>query len=46
MEDFSRATYIKSPLDKPLGLDMKSFEQNINAGTQKRDLEIINEVME
>jgi hypothetical protein len=31
MADLSRATYIKSPFDKPLGLELKSFDQD-NAG--------------
>ena len=43
MEDLNRATYIKAPSDKPLGLDLNNFAQQ---APQKKDLEIINEVME
>lgn len=48
MTDISRSTYVKMPADKPLGLEFKQFEQEINlaSGTQKRDLDIINESME
>jgi hypothetical protein len=27
MTDVSRATYVKVPADRPLGLDMRQFEQ-------------------
>ena len=26
MTDMSRATYVKAPADKPMGLDLKQFE--------------------
>ena len=26
MQDLSRATYVKSPYDKPIGIDMNSFD--------------------
>jgi hypothetical protein len=50
MTDVSRATYIRAPADRPLGIDMKQFEQQsqepeINA-QNKRDLDIINEIMD
>lgn len=46
MDDLSsRQTYIKAPHDKPIGLELKSFDMDAGAG-QKRDIEIINEVME
>ncbi len=28
MADLSRATYIRSPSDKPLGLELKNFDQD------------------
>lgn len=28
MADVSRATYVKMPADRPIGLDMKDFEQD------------------
>jgi hypothetical protein len=48
MTDMSRATYVKVPSDKPLGLELKQFEtESANlAQSQKKDLEIINEIME
>lgn len=45
MQDLSRATYIKSPFDKPLGIELNSFDNDKNQAPQKRDLEIINEIM-
>ena len=48
MTDLSRATYVKMPGDKPIGLELKQFEaENASLGqTQKKDLEIINEIMD
>lgn len=52
MTDMSRATYVRLPADKPIGLDMKQFEQVdpmaavMGNSQNKRDLEIINELME
>jgi hypothetical protein len=46
MQDLSRATYVKSPFDKPIGIDFKSFEMDAGQSTKKKDLEIINETME
>eukprot|EP00347_Sterkiella_histriomuscorum_P009360 403341515 len=45
MQDLSRATYVKSPYDKPIGIDMNSFDVDKSQAPQKRDLEIINECM-
>lgn len=45
MQDLSRATYVKSPFDKPIGIDFKSFDVD-SGSTKKKDLEIINETME
>jgi hypothetical protein len=45
MQDISRATYIKNPSDKPLGIELNSFDVEKNAGPQKRDLEVINDIM-
>lgn len=46
MTDMSRATYVKVPDNKPLGLELKQFEQEGSAGSNKKDLEVINEIME
>jgi hypothetical protein len=48
MTDLSRATYVKMPADKPIGLELKQFEaESANLGqSQKKDLEIINEIMD
>lgn len=44
MTDMSRATYVKVPEDKPLGLELNQFEQQ--SSTHKRDIQVINEVMD
>lgn len=44
MTDMSRATYVKAPADKPMGLDLKQFEQS--STTNKVDLIMINELMD
>lgn len=31
MTDMSRATYVKIPADKPLGLELNQFEQDSNS---------------
>jgi hypothetical protein len=47
MADLSRATYIRSPDDKPLGLELKNFDKpEHGAQPQKRELELINEIMD
>ena len=51
MTDVSRATYVKVPADRPIGLDMNQFVENENnnagAGQNRgKDLEVINEIME
>lgn len=51
MTDVSRATYVKVPADRPIGLDMNQFieNENNNAGAGQnrgKDLEVINEIME
>ncbi len=48
MTDLSRATYVKMPRDQPIGLELKQFEaESANLGqSQKKDLEIINEIMD
>ncbi len=48
MTDMSRATYVKAPADKPMGLDLKQFEQQAtqNGNSNKVDLNMINELME
>ncbi len=48
MTDLTRATYVKKPENKPLGIPLNQFEaEAANVGqSQKKDLEIINEVME
>ncbi len=44
MSDPNRATYVQTPSDKPLGLDLNNFNQQPTS--QKKDLEVINEIME
>lgn len=49
MTDMSRATYVKAPADKPMGIDLKQFEQQAtqsSANTNKVDLNMINELMD
>ena len=50
MTDMSRATYVKAPADKPMGLDLKQFEQQVtqtnSSNTNKVDLNMINELMD
>ncbi len=49
MTDMSRVTYVKAPADRPLGLDVKQFEQDNQSAassTYKRDLEFINDMMD
>lgn len=48
MTDMSRATYVKVPADKPLGLELKQFEADSSQAltSHKRDIEIINETLE
>ncbi len=46
MQDLSRATYVRAPNDKPLGLELKAFAEDGGGQNQKKDLEIINEIME
>lgn len=47
--ELSRATYVQAPTSKPIGLDLNQFAAEnpvqISSG-DKKDLEIINEVME
>ena len=44
MTDINRATYVRTPSDQPIGLDLNNFMQS--SAPQKKDLEIINEIME
>ena len=49
MTDMSRATYVKAPADKPMGLDLKQFEQQAtqsSSNANKVDLNMINELMD
>jgi len=46
----SRATYVKAPADKPMGIDLNQFEQDNNAITGStnvgQEIKVINEIME
>jgi hypothetical protein len=48
MTDMSRATYVKAPADKPMGIDLKQFEQQVTqtGNSNKVDLNMINELMD
>ena len=49
MTDVSRATYIKAPSDKPMGLDLKQFDQSVTPASStanKQDIVVINEIMD